>query len=52
MKKILWVVAAVMALSSLTACMGIRGRDGSGKVCENQYFLGISLIELVDPCGK
>ena len=52
MKKILWVMVAVMALSSLTACMGVRGRDGNGKVCKNEYFMGISLIEIVAPCGK
>ena len=46
------VAAAILVLTSLTACVGIRGRDGSGKVCENQYVLGISLIELIDPCGK
>ena len=52
MKKLLLVATAALLLTSLTACMGIRGRDGSGKVCENQYFLGISLIEVFSPCGK
>ena len=46
-------IVALLALTlALTACMGIRGRDGSGKVCENEYFLGISLIEVLSPCGK
>ena len=52
MKKLLVMAAAVLVLTSLTACVGVRGRDGSGKVCENQYFMGISLIELIAPCGK
>ena len=52
MKKLFVTAVAVLALASLTACMGVRGRDGSGKVCENQYFLGISLIEVLSPCGK
>ena len=52
MKKLLVTAVAVLALASLTACMGVRGRDGSGKVCENEYFLGISLIEVLSPCGK
>ncbi|MBR6411991.1 MAG: hypothetical protein IKS41_02375 [Alphaproteobacteria bacterium] len=52
MKKLLMTAVAVLLLTSLSACVGIRGRDGSGKVCENQYVLGISLIELIDPCGK
>lgn len=52
MKKMLLVIAAVVALNSLTACMGVRGHDGSGKVCENDYFFGISLIEAVSPCGR
>ena len=52
MKKMLVMAVAVLALASLTACMGVRGRDGSGKVCENEYFLGISLIEVLSPCGK
>ena len=52
MKKLLLIVASVIALNSLTACMGVRGHDGSGKVCENEYFLGISVIEAVSPCGR
>ena len=51
MKKfaLLALVASTLALS---ACTGVRGHDGSGKVCENDYFLGISIIELVSPCGR
>ncbi len=44
----LTIVAA--ALLSLSACMGIRGYHGSQKVCENQSFLGISIIEVLSPC--
>ena len=51
MKKFM-IMLAVAAMLSLSACVGIRGHDGSGKVCENQTFLGISIIELVSPCGK
>jgi len=52
MKKMLVMAVTVLALTALTACSGVRGRDGSGKVCENEYFMGISLIEMVSPCGK
>ena len=52
MKKILLIIGAVLVLNSLTACMGGRGHDGSGRVCENDYFLGISLIEAVSPCSR
>lgn len=51
MKK-LAIALALMSLLSLSACMGIRGHDGSGKVCENQSFLGISIIEVFSPCSK
>ena len=51
MKK-LTVMLAIFAMLSLSACMGVRGHDGSGKVCENQTFLGISIIEIFSPCGK
>jgi len=52
MKKLLIMAVAVLALTSLTACMGVRGHDGSGKVCENEYWFGISLIEVLSPCGR
>ena len=52
MKKMLVMAVAVLALASLTACMGIRGREGNNRICENEYFLGISLIEVVSPCGR
>lgn len=45
--KLAFVVAALLGLS---ACMGIRGYHGSQKVCENQSFLGISIIEVLSPC--
>ena len=51
MKK-LAIALALMSLLSLSACIGVRGHDGSGKVCENQTFLGISIIEVFSPCGK
>lgn len=52
MKKLLLVTAMLMMLTSLTACLGIRGYNGNAKVCENQTFLGISLIEVLSPCNK
>ena len=52
MKKLLLVAVMATALMSLTACWGIRGYNGNGKVCENQTFLGISIIEVLAPCGK
>lgn len=52
MKKMLLALAGIMLISSLTACMGGRGHDGHGNVCENEYFIGISLIEYFSPCGK
>jgi len=51
MKKLL-VVALLVSALSLTACMGTRGYHGSQKVCENQYLLGISLIEVLSPCNR
>lgn len=52
MKKILVVACLALSLVSLTGCMGVRGRDGNGRVCENEYFLGISIIEQISPCTK
>ena len=52
MKKILLTLAGIMLINLLTACVGVRGHDGNGKVCENEYFMGISLIEYFSPCGK
>ncbi len=49
MKK-LFVVALIACAMGLTGCMGVRGYHGSQKVCENQSFLGISLIEVLAPC--
>ena len=44
------IVAA--ALLSLSACMGVRGFHGNQPVCENQSFLGISIIEVLSPCSR
>ena len=53
MKKLLMVVALVLAVSTLSGCMGERGRIGGQKVCTNQYLFGVlSLAEIVSPCGK
>lgn len=52
MKKLLLIAVAILALTSLTACFGVRGYNGSAKVCENQTFLGISLIEVLSPCSR
>lgn len=53
MKKILLVAAVAVALSTLSACTGERGRIGGQKVCTNHYLLGvISISELFSPCGK
>lgn len=52
MKKLLLVATTLLVLSSLTACIGVRGHEGNAKVCKNQYFMGISLIEQIDPCGR
>ena len=50
MKKVVLMALAVAAMLSLSACMGIRGYHGGQKVCENQTFLGISIIDIVAPC--
>lgn len=50
MKKAFKMLVLAGALLSLSACMGIRGYHGSQKVCENQSFLGISIIEVFSPC--
>lgn len=50
MKKVIMMALAVAAMLSLSACMGVRGYHGSQRVCENQAFLGISIIEIVSPC--
>ncbi len=53
MKKMLMVAALVLAVSTLSGCMGERGRIGGQKVCTNQYLFGVlSLSEIVSPCGK
>jgi len=50
--KVLAIIAVVAGCLALSACMGIRGRHGSTPVCENQSFLGISIIEVLSPCNK
>ena len=50
--KTLAVIAVLASTLALSACMGIRGRHGSTPVCENQSFLGISIIEVLSPCSK
>ena len=50
MKKFVMMALAVAAMLSLSACMGVRGYHGSQRVCENQSFLGISIIEVLSPC--
>ena len=50
MKKVMMMALAVAAMLSLSACMGTRGYHGSQRVCENQSFLGISIIEVLSPC--
>ncbi len=53
MKKLLMVAALVVAVSTLSGCMGERGRIGGQKVCTNQYLFGVlSVSELFSPCGK
>lgn len=49
MKKLVAVSALLLTLS---ACTGTKGTWGGQKVCTNDYFLGVSLSELVSPCGK
>ncbi|MBR1945507.1 MAG: hypothetical protein IJ846_04370 [Alphaproteobacteria bacterium] len=51
MKKVAFF-ALMLSTLALSACTGVRGYDGSGKVCENDTFLGISIIEMVSPCSK
>ncbi|MFV0626033.1 MAG: hypothetical protein ACK5N8_01615 [Alphaproteobacteria bacterium] len=48
MKKL----AILGLLVTLAACTGTKGSIGSQKVCTNDYLLGISLAEIVAPCGK
>ena len=50
MKKVIMMALAVAAMLSLSACMGVRGYHGGQRVCENEAFLGISIIEIVSPC--
>ena len=50
--KALAIMTVLAGSLALTACMGIRGRHGSTPVCENQTFLGISIIEIFSPCSK
>ncbi len=52
MEKKIMVVLALASMLALTACMGTRGYHGGQRVCENQTFLGISIIEALSPCGK
>ncbi len=52
MKKIIHLAVLLALLVSLSACMGERGYVGSQKVCKNQAFLGISIIEIVSPCSR
>ena len=48
--KLVKLAVVAAALLSLSACMGVRGYHGNQKVCENQSFLGISIIEVFSPC--
>ena len=48
--KLIKLAVVAAALLSLSACMGTRGYNGSQRVCENQTFLGISIIEIISPC--
>lgn len=52
MKKLVKATALVALLATLTACTGTRGHDGNGKVCLNNAWMGISIIELVSSCKK
>lgn len=52
MKAFLAIAGLVLALSTLTACMGDRGYIGDKPTCRNSNFLGVSLVELVSPCRK
>ena len=48
--KALAILTILAGSLALTACMGVRGYHGSQRVCENQSFLGISIIEVLSPC--
>jgi|GEM_PF-6834455 hypothetical protein len=48
--KLLKLSLALAGMLALSACMGVRGYHGNQKVCENQSFLGISIIEVLSPC--
>ncbi len=48
--KLVKLAVVAAALLSLSACMGVRGYHGNQRVCENQSFLGISIIEVLSPC--
>ena len=50
--KVLAIVTVLASALALTACMGIRGKHGNQPVCENESFLGISIIEIVSPCTR
>lgn len=53
MKKLLMIAALVFAVSTLSGCMGERGRIGGQKVCTNEYLFGVlSVAEVFSPCGK
>ncbi|EXI62655.1 hypothetical protein MHD_07585 [Mannheimia granulomatis] len=52
MKKITKIFAFTALIATLSACTGVRGHDGSGNVCKNSTWMGISIIELVSPCKK
>jgi hypothetical protein len=50
--KLLKLSLALAGMLALSACWGVRGYQGRQKVCENQTFMGISIIEVVSPCNK
>ena len=50
--RLLKLSLALAGMLALSACMGVRGYQGNQKVCENQTFLGISIIEVLSPCNK
>ena len=50
--RLLKLSLALAGMLALSACMGVRGYQGGQKVCENQTFLGISIIEVLSPCNK
>lgn len=52
MKKAMKFFAIASVVATLAACTGVRGYDGSGRVCENATFMGISIIEAVSSCKK